>query len=60
MASGMVPITNAVAAIPEFVDERCGVLARTESYEGIAKGIEILFKNPGRFSELSYARLRRG
>jgi glycosyltransferase involved in cell wall biosynthesis len=27
MASGLVPVTNAVTAIPEFVDDRCGILA---------------------------------
>ena len=26
MASGLVPVTNAVAAVPEFVDESCGIL----------------------------------
>ena len=27
MASGLVPVTNGVAAIPEFVDDSCGILA---------------------------------
>ena len=27
MSSGLVPITNNVAAIPEFVDDTCGMLA---------------------------------
>jgi len=59
MASGLVPITNAVAAIPEFVDEKCGILARAESHDDIAKGVEMLLKNPDRFSALSFSASKR-
>jgi glycosyltransferase involved in cell wall biosynthesis len=42
MASGLVPITNRVGAIPEFVNEDCGVLAKENSYNEIANGINNL------------------
>lgn len=53
MSSGLVPITNAVAAIPEFVDESCGILAPGEDYMEIANGIERLYYDPDLFLELS-------
>lgn len=55
MASGLVPITNSVAAIPEFVDETCGVLADPESAQGLAEGIERLYQDPELFERLSLA-----
>ena len=39
MSSGLVPITNSVSAIPEFVDENSGILVPTEDFKGIAEGI---------------------
>ena len=62
MSSGLVPITNAVTAIPEFVDENCGILAPGEDYMSMAEGIERLYKDPEYFSRLSKnaaARVRR-
>lgn len=55
MSSGLVPITNAVAAVPEFVDESCGVLAGPEDADGLAAGILALYENPTRFEALSKA-----
>jgi len=55
MSSGLVPITNRVAAIPEFVDETCGILAEAEDADGMAAGISELIDNPARFSALSKA-----
>ncbi|WP_165590406.1 glycosyltransferase family protein [Bordetella pseudohinzii] len=55
MASGLVPISNAVAAIPEFMDESCGILADSEDAEGLAAGIEAVYKSPSRFAALSAA-----
>ena len=49
MSSGLVPVTNAVTAIPEFVDEDCGVLAADEDAIGMAKGIEMLYCTPELF-----------
>lgn len=55
MASGLVPVTNAVAAIPEFVDESCAVLAPAEDHLAMARGIEDLVLNPSRFQQMSAA-----
>jgi glycosyltransferase involved in cell wall biosynthesis len=55
MASGLVPITNAVAAIREFVDEKCGILANAEDAEGLASGIAMLHDNPEMFQAFSRA-----
>ena len=53
MSSGLVPITNAVAAIPEFVDEDCGILVPPEDWKGLADGILELYHNPEKFMRLS-------
>lgn len=53
MASGLVPITNRVAAIPEFVDSNCGILAEPEDASGLADGIRRLYKDPKMFLNLS-------
>lgn len=59
MSSGLVPITNNVAAIPEFVDPTCGVLAPPEDAESMAQGIAMLVENPERFAALSEAAAQR-
>jgi len=53
MSSGLVPVTNAVAAIPEFVDENSAILAPSEDYMVMAQGIEKLYHDPQLFLELS-------
>lgn len=53
MSSGLVPITSNIAAIPEFVDDKSGVLAPAEDYMAMAKGIFELSKNSKKFKELS-------
>ncbi|HEY9032260.1 MAG TPA: glycosyltransferase [Kangiella sp.] len=53
MSSGLVPITNNVAAIPEFVDESCGFLVEPESYHGLADAIETLYKDEQLFLKMS-------
>lgn len=55
MASGLVPVTTAVAAIPEFVDETCGFLAPPEDAAGLAAAIETLYHDPARFQQMSAA-----
>jgi len=55
MASGLVPVTNRVAAIPEFVDADCGFLAEPEDVEGLAQAIATLYKDPLRFQKMSQA-----
>lgn len=59
MASGLVPVTNAVGAIPEFVNAECGVLAPPEDFLGLAAGIESLFLDETRFAEMSLNASRR-
>lgn len=53
MSSGLVPISNSITAIPEFVENNCGILSRAEDYKGLADGIEYLYKNPDKFIEMS-------
>ncbi|WP_321819960.1 MULTISPECIES: glycosyltransferase family protein [unclassified Burkholderia] len=59
MASGLVPVTNAVAAIPEFVDETCGVLAPAEDATALAEGLLALIQDPRLFEDLSAGAARR-
>lgn len=53
MSSGLVPVTNAVAAVPEFVDDNCGILAGAEDYKGIADGILRLVRDEKLFEKMS-------
>ncbi|MBM6583912.1 glycosyltransferase [Microvirga sp. BT689] len=53
MASGLVPITNAVSAVPEFVDTNCGYLADAEDPLGLVQAIANLYENPHTFTLLS-------
>lgn len=53
MSSGLVPVTNRVAAIPEFVDEQCGLLVEEEDYVGLAESIKLLYMEPELFLKLS-------
>jgi glycosyltransferase involved in cell wall biosynthesis len=55
MASGLVPITNRVAAITDFVDGTCGILAEPEDAAGIAEGVRRLVNNPTEFEAMSQA-----
>ena len=59
MASGLVPITTRVAAVPEFVDDSCGILVDPDDARQLADAIEYLRDNPGRFLELSAAAAQR-
>ena len=54
MSSGLVPITNAVTAIPEFVDDSCGILAPAEDYKAMAEGIKKLYYDKDLFESMSY------
>jgi glycosyltransferase involved in cell wall biosynthesis len=59
MASGLVPVTNAVMAIPEFVDESFGILAPGKDAEAMARGIALLYEQPERFAAMSKATVMR-
>lgn len=53
MSSGLVPVTNAVTAIPEFVDESCGILAGSDDASMMAEGIAEIVDNPDIFMNKS-------
>lgn len=53
MSCSLVPVTNAVAAIPEFVNDTCGILAPAEDYIAMTDGIAKLYNNPDLFLEMS-------
>ena len=53
MSCGLVAVTNAVAAIPEFVDESCAVLAPDEDYKALAQGVVQMYQDPKRYIEMS-------
>lgn len=55
MASGLVPVTNAVAAVPEFVDESCAELAGPEDVDSLREGILALVRDPARYLRKSAA-----
>lgn len=59
MSSGLVPIANAVTAIPEFVDKSCGILVPAEDSHGIAEGILQLYHDEAEFARLSAAAAQR-
>lgn len=54
MSSGLVPVTNRVSAVPEFVDESCGILASPEDAEQLADGIAALYSDVDAF--LAYSK----
>ena len=59
MSSGLVPITNSVTAIPEFVDDESGVLAEGEDFIAMAQGVLDLVDDEDRFLQMSMSAARR-
>ncbi|GGK41244.1 glycosyltransferase family 4 protein [Micrococcus flavus] len=55
MASGLVPVTNRAAAIPEFTDEGCAVVAGYEDVGGLTDGMVRLMADPALFTRMSAA-----
>jgi glycosyltransferase involved in cell wall biosynthesis/spore maturation protein CgeB/chromosome segregation ATPase len=53
MASGLVPVTTGVAAIPEFVDEESGFVVEPESAIQLAEALERMYLDQALFSTLS-------
>lgn len=54
MSSGLVPISTAISAIPEFVEHgQSGLLAPPEDPEGLASCLEQLFDSAETFTRLS-------
>ena len=53
MSSGLVPITNKVAAIPEFTDSNCAFVVEPENVDALAESIDKLYHNPDLFLAMS-------
>lgn len=53
MSSGLVTLTNSVAAIPEYADESCAIMARVNDHKGLVDGYDKLFNDPNLFLKLS-------
>lgn len=53
MSSGLVPIASNVTAIPEFVDEDCGILVPGEDPQAVADALKRLYEDPELFLRLS-------
>ncbi|XAS62913.1 glycosyltransferase family 4 protein [Pseudarthrobacter sp. So.54] len=54
MSSGLVPVSTAISAIPEFVtDGRSGLLANTEDPDELASYLKVLFESPETFTLMS-------
>ena len=53
MSAGLVPVTNAVAAVPEFVDETCACLVPAEDSTALADSLERLANHPDLFLAMS-------
>lgn len=49
MASGLVPVTTNVAAIPEFLDENCGFIVEAESAVQLADAISEMYESENLF-----------
>lgn len=59
MPSGLVPVTNAVTAISELVDDSCGILAPGEDPDAMARGISLLYEQPLKLSVMPKAAANR-
>lgn len=55
MSSGLVPVTNAVPAVTEFVDEHCAALAAPGDVDGLFAGLTAMLDNPQLFLRRSAA-----
>nr|WP_315481653.1 glycosyltransferase [uncultured Undibacterium sp.] len=53
MSSGLVPVTNRVGAISEFVPENAGFLCEPESYRQLADSLEALYLDASLFCRMS-------
>jgi len=59
MSAGLIPVTNNVTAIPEFVNNECGILAKEDDAHGLAEGITALYEDPELFQKMSKAAAKR-
>jgi glycosyltransferase involved in cell wall biosynthesis len=62
MSSGLVPITNTIPAVAEFVDDRCAALAPPDDVDGLVEALLAMLENPRLFlarSDAAAERVRR-
>ncbi|HEX2802897.1 MAG TPA: glycosyltransferase family 4 protein [Sphingomicrobium sp.] len=59
MASGLVPVTNAIPAVREFVDDRCAALAPPDDSDSLADRIAEMIDRPPLFLDRSRAAAQR-
>lgn len=59
MASGLVPVTNHVSAVPEFVDATCAALALPDDAAGLADAVTEMIEDPRLFLARSGAAAER-
>ena len=59
MASGLVPVTNAVAAVPEFTATDCACVLPAEDASGMADAMLGMAQNPALFQARSQNAARR-
>ena len=55
MASGLVPVTTAVDAVPEFTDAGCACVVPPDSPSELARAIDYLVSDPVQFMAMSVA-----
>jgi glycosyltransferase involved in cell wall biosynthesis/spore maturation protein CgeB/predicted nucleic acid-binding Zn-ribbon protein len=55
MSSGLVVLSNAITAIPEFIDDKTGLLVPSEDFIGMADALKRVYKDPELFCSLSEA-----
>lgn len=55
MSSGLVPVTNSIPAVSEFVDGSCAGLAEPDDAAGLADAIRSMIDNPALFLRRSAA-----
>lgn len=53
MSSGLIPVTNSVACVPEFVDQSCAVLGGLDEAKRMADDMRSIMEDPDRFLTLS-------
>lgn len=54
MSSGLVPVTNAIGGIPEFITHKeTGMLAPRDDVEAMVEHLEYLYKHPRKFKKIS-------
>ena len=59
MASGLVPATNAIPAVREFVDDECAAIAKPADGDGLAERIVEMIDRPQLFLDRSRAAAER-